>query len=33
MELQPSMSPRRAATFYVALEPFIEFADVADPAR
>ena len=33
MELQPSVSPPRAATFYAALEPFTEFADVADPAR
>ena len=33
MELQPSVSPPRPATFYGALEPFTEFADVADPER
>ena len=33
MEPQPPAIPPRAATFYAALEPFTEFAEVADPAR
>ena len=33
MEPQPPTIPPRAATFYAALEPFTEFAEVADPAR
>ena len=33
MEPQPPAIPPGAATFYGALEPFTEFAEVADPAR
>src|SRR5262245_30322051 len=32
-QLKPPASRPRAATFYAALEPITEFADVADPAR
>jgi hypothetical protein len=34
MELpKPAPNPSRAVTFYGALEPFVDFAEVADPAR
>jgi hypothetical protein len=33
MKPQPPATPPRAATFYAALEPFTDFADVVDPAR
>jgi hypothetical protein len=32
-QLKPVASRPRAATFYAALEPFTDFADVTDPAR